>query len=520
MNDFLEYPKYFVSEYLNRWWVLILLVVIVFYFVYLRKFYIRRETFKNVTNKLSKGKNQQNQNHQKNNKIIEKFETSPIPEPNVISSTSIQDTATIDYTEISVTENLFTNLQLSPTQMDTAILFYKQTISQVLDKLIKLTKQIKINQYIRADKQYSKIITDGVDGIMNLLTNTIKSQYTITRTSIKTDLIQTLQFNITKQIDRINNQLINEMNNLAQMNSTTIDYNKELQTIDKLRTKANDLNEADDLINTYGNTSSHKISQINKALNKSDLLPIYEKNIDRLNQMINADYNGNEERLTDKYGKLYTEYLAEEQKQNLDINPLRLASQIESGAINILSNIFSSKQENAILSPANVVSSKNLVEQYGYIDDKLSHSRNNIVPEQEPLPSNIGVLNPENIFNDAGNRANYLIDNKTRKTLIEGFETKAATNNGSIVSEIAAGVGNVAASLTGTTSTGDGENPIYKFIYYALDMINGKIGFLWGMYQKKYGGNYEVFNLEDNMVPLGFLLFVLSMLFYFIDLTS
>ena len=537
LDEFLEYPKYFICEYLNRRWVLIIAICLVLYFIYLRTYYTKREAFNSVIGKTKKATKTNVKSTSKINNIehFEQFEQfKPFNNTTEMQTSTTQSSAlptemqtspttthasTVDSSnssKITVTDTLFKNLQLSPAQMDTCILFYKRTIATVLANLKKLNIQSKVNQYLRIDKQYSKIIADGIDGIMNLLVKTIKSQFTVTRTSIKSDLIHSLQFNITAQIDSVNNDLIKDMNALAQMNSTTIDYNKQLQTINSLRTQIDELIAIDKLISNYGNTSSLQNSQINATLGKSALLPIYEKNIDKLNQMINSDFNGNEQRLTDKYGKMYTEFLAEDKKQQLDINPLTLASQIESGTIGILSKITNflsnSSEVPAIAKNNDVVSPTKLVEQYGFIGDKISSSRNNIVPEGEIMPSTAGALNLENIFNDAGNRGNYLINNKTRKMLIEGFDiastsnstsnstlsntpsktnainTNNNNNNTGIVGQITSGVSNIASSLGGTgadtdntdntdntnngTDDTDGTdanaNIFYNFIYYVL----------------------------------------------------
>jgi hypothetical protein len=56
-----------------------------------------------------------------------------------------------------------------------------------------------------------------------------------------------------------------------------------------------------------------------------------------------------------------------------------------------------------------------------------------------------------------------------------------------------------------------------------LDTINGYMTAGYGMYKGKlddYLGVKTGFKLEDNMIPAGFALFILSMLLYFVDLTS
>ena len=66
-----------------------------------------------------------------------------------------------------------------------------------------------------------------------------------------------------------------------------------------------------------------------------------------------------------------------------------------------------------------------------------------------------------------------------------------------------------------------------NFIKYIMDYINTKITLFTNAYSNSSMGNgndtkniNDTFNLENNMIPAGLLLFVLSMLLYFIDVTS
>ena len=63
-----------------------------------------------------------------------------------------------------------------------------------------------------------------------------------------------------------------------------------------------------------------------------------------------------------------------------------------------------------------------------------------------------------------------------------------------------------------------------EFLEYIMEVINDKLNVFYKAYDKQYnnGSNsdYNSFKLDDNLIPAGFLLFILSMLFYFIDLTS
>jgi hypothetical protein len=492
MYPIFEIPLQFIDQYLNRRWIIIVIILLIIYFYYLRQWYFKRDSFitgKKITksSKNNKKKNKDTKTKTNKNEHIENF----------INNTSKQSVQL----EIEVSKNLFINLQLTDSQMKSVLDNYKNVINNAILNLIKLSEQQRKNQYLRVDKSFGKIIADCVDNIINFITLTIKSQYSLTRTDVKTDILQTLKLNIITQTDKINNQLTKEMNLLATMNSTTLDYNQQLSTVNNLRTNLDNLMNIDQLITNNGNNDSKSTLQINKALNKSNVLPIYEKNIDRINQVLNSDFNGNEEKLTDKYGKMYTQFLEEEKTRELDINPLQLGSKVESGIVDLLSGLFS-KQSTNIPKNDDKVTSTNLVEQYGFTDNTISRPVKNIIPQQEPLQIKSSVLNENNIFIDPGTRGSYLIDNKTRKTITEGFKTS-----------------------TDNTNNNEYDNKIYGFTTYMLDTIKNTLGPSYNSITSKFTSyNFnDVSNnvkLEDNMIPAGFLLFLLSMFLYFIDITS
>jgi hypothetical protein len=516
-------------------------------------------------NKTSRTDNTKTTN-KKSKKITEGFTDQNTSNPDLTQTTS-QSQSTQHSPQLVINTKLFNNLQLSPIQVDSCKSFYTKTITNILTNLKNLIEHQKKNEYLNIEKRYMKIITDSVDSIMNFLVNTIKTQYTLTRTSVKQDIYNILQFNITNQIDELNNKLINYMNTLAKLNSTTIDYNNNLKQINDIRSQIDSLMAVDKLLTKNGKLIGNSVAQINTMLNKSNILPIYEKNIDRFNQLLNSDFNGNEERLADKYSKMYTSYLSEEKKAELDINPLRLASQIESGAINILSNLFSSNESYPNTSKYNTVKSTDLVEQYGYTENNIKNPVTNIIPNNIPFPNNSGELNINNIYNDPGNRGNYLIDNKTRNSIIEDFQSggdKDDEKSRGIFDKLTEGVSKLGININKSKSkkekkekysNGDNsniyddvdndinddmkdnmkddinddinddtnesdQNLLYGFAYYVFDVINDKMGFLWNMYKSKYGNSNEQFKMEENMIPLGFLMFVLSLFIYLIDLTS
>ena len=134
-----------------------------------------------------------------------------------------------------------------------------------------------------------------------------------------------------------------------------------------------------------------------------------------------------------------------------------------------------------------------------------------------------------NIYKDKGNLGNYLIDKKTQAQVLESFEgfevspTSSSSNSRNNSNNKNKESINILASL----ASGD-------FIKYIMDYVNDKLSIFYKYYNNKFGSgdnntydkngkktnNDTTFNLEENMIPAGFMFFVLSMLIYFVDTTS
>ena len=57
-----------------------------------------------------------------------------------------------------------------------------------------------------------------------------------------------------------------------------------------------------------------------------------------------------------------------------------------------------------------------------------------------------------------------------------------------------------------------------NLIYFIILMINNLIIIIYD--NNNINNSNTKFNIDNNLIPTGFLLFILSMLIYFIDLTS
>ena len=455
----------------------------------------------------------------------------------------------------TISTTLFDELNLNESQIQSCKNNYNQVIATYISDLTKLVKLKKSNEYLNVKKQFDTILSKGIDNITNYLSNRIRSLSILTRTSIRTEVINSLTNTIEILIDKTNNDITAQMNNLAILNSTSIDYNTMLSKIDIYRKVLEDYIEVDKLVATYGNNLSNYNREVNNILNKSFVLPIYERNFDKINQLIKSDYNDNETNLANKYGRAYTDFLNEKKKEELDINPLRLASKIESGIVNMLSEIGGGSGGRSGKRSNTNKENTNKYRDVDYDDDddngRQIIEQSNPIPEQSSkLVHNTRLNSGANIYEDRGNTGNYLVDKKTQKQMLEGFAvggesdttTSLSSTSPSSTSPSSTSPSSTSPSTTKsnpTTTNANGNKDIMSkllsgdFLQYIMEVVNEKINMLYGAYNKKYGSgsgsgsgsstdsNYNTkFNLEENMIPAGFLLFILSMLIYFVDTTS
>lgn len=603
----------FICEYFNGW-VIILFLILICYYVALRNYYLKKEAFyvrnmdgvdktsktkkKIIKKKISKDIDEdkdeidENENDDDEDSNIEGFaDELPTTIPNTTRPTTTRSQTTIPTTPRSqitipnttrpqtirpqttmsnttkpqttmhntipeqlfdefITTTLFDNLSLNTNQIEKCKLFYNNIIITYIIELTKLVKSIKTNTYLNGKKQFNGIIEKGIDDIINYLNNTIKSMNVLTRTSIRTDVLNILSNTLDNLNNKKNNELTRDINELSKLTSTSIDYNITVKKINDARTKIDEYLEIDKLISKYGSNKNNSVNNVDQVLDKSFILPTYEKNFDKINQLVKSDFNNDYTKLSEKYGAAYTDYLNKKKKEELNINPLELASNIESGIVNFLTNLSSNDttsnkvNKNSIYdSKKNKDSETNLIEQYnseyGKFDHKINNAKNNPIPEQNINLVNTTSLNNSNIYKDPSNLGNYLIDNKTQKQILEGFDVNTSTSTTSPTTIPSSTSPTPTSDVTSDVTSDlpkqkkkkkDDSNIISKlfsgeFLQYIMDIINEKLNTFYGMYYKKFNNDYNTnekpsFNLDDNLIPGGFLLFMLSMLIYFIDVTS
>jgi hypothetical protein len=599
-NTIFDTPPFnLISKYITGWTIIIFIIFII-YFIALRKYYLNKETFyysnldntdnidnidniDNNTEELDDNTKEIDNNTEElydntkeidNNteeiednteeiedNVVENFEntTAQNTKPSSLNTPATTPQLPIDpilskaIPDNIINTSLFDNLQLLPEQIMKCKKQYTSVIINYISELTKLLKLIKNNKFLDVDKQVNIILTKGIDNIISFLNNDIKSMNILTRTSIKTDLLNITSNTINYLVDKENRNLTNEINALAKLNSTTIDYNSMVKNIDISRKKIEDYIQIDNLLSKYGQPNSISQTKTNTVLDKSFILPIYERNFDRINQLVNSDFNDNYTKLSDKYGKAYTDYLNQKKKEDLNINPLEMLSKIESGIVNFLTN--SSGKSNGNTNNTNTHNTRNnnynndLIEQYndeyGYFNntDNINSVKSNPLPKQNKNLVNNTTLNKNNIYKDGSNLGNYLINDTTQKDMLEGFAVKKnATKQSSKP---------ITKPVIITTKPNNNNNNNKKkqnedtsivaklfsgdFLEYVMEVMNDKLNIFYTAYYKQFSNTYSYgsgsdtnntnesgnnFKLDEHLIPAGFLLFILSMLFYFIDVTS
>lgn len=539
----LDIPIQFIRQHLTGW-VLIIIILFIIYFIYLRKLYTQRELFSPDDEELTDSIDDTIDDPETETTLEEGFQndnnntTPSLPNPTLpnptlpnptISNPSNQDP------NLNISTTIFNNLQLSPAQLESARINYNQVIANYIIELGNLAKTAKTNPYFNITKQFDMVIAKGIDAIINYMTNTIKTPNMITRTSLRTDIMNNLTNLLETLIDQTNKSLVLEMNRLAGMNSTTIDYNTELEKINDSRNKLDTYMEVDKLISTYGHKTGIQTKNINSILDKTMILPIYERNFDKIQQLVNSDFNGNEELLTEKYGRAYTDFLEHEKRESLNINPLALASNIESSIIRLLTRQDKNTNTTAESGNGNGNDSDKIVEQYtaeyGYINHSAKQAKSNPIPNQqrEYINSTPGFGENPTIYKDSGNRGNYLIEgfqnsSSNLKKAIENNRAKNKHDNDGKDGKDGKLDKKVKFEDTSKSDIPD-KNILNKllsgdFLQYIMDTTNSTVGGLYSNYDSRFKAILGNFKIEDNLLPGGFLLFIISLLLYFADITS
>ena len=282
---------------------------------------------------------------------------------------------------------------------------------------------------------------------------------------------------------------------------------------------------------------------------KSNLIqPRNENEISQLNQLsnqLNNPYNvqskDGEIDLTKQYSEAYKKYQDEVKEKNLGLNPINILSDIESKTIDFLSNIneklFKSKEEFNNVEPdldyetnANYSNNHNennkIRDEYYY--KQPNHVGKYLIPgNKNKITGHNSQMSYKSINNDKtndniDNETNDKIDNETNgsnygnyikdsnNSIEEGFQNYNARNT-----NIENFSNYEKFKNTKKSKKSDNlEEGIEDYIKYAYDKIKSFLP------KEKVKMIENIIFDEKNMVPLGSLLIIVSVILFFISITS
>ena len=128
--DILDTPIQFIRQYLTGW-VLILIILFIIYFIYLRKLYTQRELFspddeEDIINSDEEEEDITNEGFQNETDIGTNVNTTEI------SASTKPTTLTSNDPNLNISTTIFNNLQLSQAQLESARINYNQVIANYI----------------------------------------------------------------------------------------------------------------------------------------------------------------------------------------------------------------------------------------------------------------------------------------------------------------------------------------------------------------------------------------------------
>lgn len=270
-----------------------------------------------------------------------------------------------------------------------------------------------------------------------------------------------------------------------------------LSKSDRKKSKKTDVNEG---FESNITTSAEKNKTNVKPILKN-LQPCYESRLDTIYKRIEDRYDNSEHKLAEDYNKVYNEYLEEEKKKSFDINPIQSLTEFEDSIFAMIDGKPENKYGAAYVRKtyagnAGSYFDRNTVPAKG-VDVSQEMSRN--APD---LPISDNTI--EGFTNDvSGNTVDDISSIKKMRKKKENYETVPYDKK-----KNSSDLTTLDKFLTGDTIT--------NIMQYGLDNTNRFLGGI-DMSSNKIS---DFATKEDNMVPMGVILIIISLMLYFADLSS
>jgi hypothetical protein len=234
--------------------------------------------------------------------------------------------------------------------------------------------------------------------------------------------------------------------------------------------------------NTRTDPSSSK-SVIHYPNNHTRIQPCYETKLDNIYKSVHDKLDNDEQKMAQEYNKAYQEFIDKEKEKNLLINPLKVLTDFEDGIYELIDDIKVSSKGDSSKEPF-------IVNKYTSIGDHI--------PINKRLHTSVRDTFKDNLDDDDSD-------------LIEGFATTKPHTNNTSTTTTKSNTKNV--NKIDSLLSGDAISNILQF---GLDTVNS------GIDNYKFGSNgvSNFVTKGDNMMAIGILCIITSLLLYFADITS
>lgn len=224
-----------------------------------------------------------------------------------------------------------------------------------------------------------------------------------------------------------------------------------------------------------------KIQQSHKLLQ-----PCYENKLDEIYQTVHNNLDGQESNLQEEYNKAYQEFLEKEKKDKYNINPLKSLADFEDRIYNLIDG-------DGLYKDYNKDSFENKKD-FSYYQKTIG----NYIPNNTNSKTNTNI--------NTNTRTNSYTNTRT----IEGFTT--TTKKSETTSKDSDTSSSEQYNMTNLLS-GD---MISNVMQYGLNTVNST----FNTYANSSNNISEFVTNENNMMPIGILMIILSLMLYFADITS
>lgn len=252
---------------------------------------------------------------------------------------------------------------------------------------------------------------------------------------------------------------------------------------------------------TQPTIKSDKVSRQVSKNKMQNLQPQYETKLDRIYRNIEDRYDNSEHKLIEDYNKAYMDYLEAEKEKSFDINPIQALTDFEESLYSMIDGKTKSQHDTTYgrrVYPGNIASyfDKDNIPAKG---DDLTKNMSRDTP---PAPTTVvveGFANEKDTDIEKGEKKEDSSIRKLKKKIDKAKVKKPIKEEKGIT---------IDSLLTGDTVT--------NILQYGIDNTSNLLGTV-NISSNSIG---DFTTKEENMMPIGIMMIIASLLLYFTDLSS